>query len=113
MQIVRDKISLDELKKMSEKMPHSLVKAVVDIENNSMAVDADIHADEESLLLGEGLSQEFLWGINLYPYKSTDEWIEFYSTINLKPFCGNRSRWVEDKNVQEKIKKIVDELVIR
>lgn len=51
MQIIREKITLDELKKMSEKMHDNLVKAVVDVENHVMVVDAGMHADEEMMLL--------------------------------------------------------------
>lgn len=54
MQLVKDKISLEELKKMSEKMFSNLVKAVVDIEQEIMVVDAELHADKEELLLESG-----------------------------------------------------------
>ena len=111
MKIVKDVITLDELKKMSENMSDSLVKVVVDIENRIMAVDADMHVDEESLLLEEGSFQGNLQGINIYPYKSFDEWIEFDSMINLRSSFGNKTRGVEDKQIQETIKNIVTELV--
>lgn len=105
MLIIRDKITIDELKEMSQKMSDSLVKAVVDVDQNIIAVDAAMHVDEESLLLEEGSSQESLWSINIYPYKSEKEWIEFDSMINLRPSSGNRSRGVDNKDLQEKIKK--------
>jgi len=111
MQIVREKITLEELKKMSEKMHDNLVKAVVDIEKNIMVVDAGMHADEEVVLLEEGSQQEDLWGINIYPYQSIDKWIEFDSMINLRPSYGNKTRSVDDIKVQERIKKIVEALV--
>jgi hypothetical protein len=44
-----------------------LVKAVVDVQRGVMAVDADLHSDEEALLLADGSRQEHLWGINIYP----------------------------------------------
>ena len=50
MKIVRDFISIQELREMSEKMWNGLVKAVVDIEQKIMVVDAELHADEELLL---------------------------------------------------------------
>jgi hypothetical protein len=112
MLIVRTSISPEELKKMSEKMYGGLVKAVVDIEQNIMAVDAELHADEEMLLLDEGSKQENLWGINIYPDNIGREgWIEFDSMINLRPSQGNRSRSVEDKNIQKKIISIVQKLI--
>ena len=114
MQIVYEKISLDELKKMAEKMFGSLIKAVVDIEKGIMAIDAGLHADEEQLLLDEANSQqEHLWGINLYPERFPEQnWIIFDSMINLRPSYGNRTRGVDDPRIQEKITTIVTKMVV-
>lgn len=112
MQLVDKKITVDELKKMSEKMDGRLVKAVVDVEKDCMVVDAEMHADIESMLLENDSSQEYLWGINLYPDAyPKDEWIEFDSMINIRPSWGNRSRSVDDPQIREKIRKIVGTLV--
>ncbi|PIP27833.1 MAG: hypothetical protein COX29_04360 [Candidatus Moranbacteria bacterium CG23_combo_of_CG06-09_8_20_14_all_35_22] len=111
MKIVKDKISVNELKEMSQKMFGNLVKAVVDVEKEIMAVDADLHADEERLLLENGSEQKNLWGINFYPENSKDDFIEFDSMINLRPSQGNRSRGVDDVQEQKKILKVVDKLV--
>ena len=112
MQIVRDSISVDELKKMAENMYGGLVKAVVDLEKGIMAVDAELHADEEAFLLDEGSKQENLWGINIYPeHIGSDDWIEFDSMINLRPSQGNRSRSVDNKETQKKIIEIVSRIV--
>lgn len=47
MQIIRNKITISELSKMSEKMfERKIVKAVVDVDKGIMAVDAEMHADE-------------------------------------------------------------------
>ncbi len=114
MQIVREKISLQELQSMSEKMFGSMVKAVVDIEQGIMVVDAGLHADEEYLLLEEGSKQDYLWGINIYPEKiGTERFIVFDSMINLRPSWGNKSRSVEDPKIQEKIKSVVHKLVAK
>jgi hypothetical protein len=109
MQIVTKKISVTELEKMSKKMFGNLVKAVVDIEKKLMAVDADMHADEEQILLEEGSKQEHLWGINLYPEQhGTDEWIEFDSMINIRPVQGNRSRGIDNPEIRNQIINIVN-----
>lgn len=113
MHIVREKITLDELKEMSKKMQYSLVKVVVDIERYIMAIDAGMHADAQTLLLEDGSSQENLWGINIYPYEPIETWIEFYSTINMRPLHGNRTRGVDDMRTQQMIKKIVNSMVAR
>ena len=111
MQIVKEKILIDDLKKMSEKMFSQLVKAVVDTDQEIMVVDAEMHADEEELLLENGSSQGNLWGINIYPYETGDNWIEFDSMINIRPSWGNKSRSVDDPKIREKIIKIVYKLV--
>ena len=111
MKIVNSSISLAELKQMAQSKFGDLVKAVVDIERGIMAVDAELHADEEALLIENGSNQEYLWGINLYPGLKKDEWIEFDSMINLKPRQGTLSRGVGDGGLRGKIVDLVDKLV--
>ncbi|MFH1187639.1 MAG: DUF5674 family protein [bacterium] len=111
MLIIRNKISVEELKKIAEESFGDMVKAVVDIEREIMTVGGELHADEEKLLLEDGSKQEFLWGINIYPTVLGADWIEFDSMINLRPSQGNRSRGVEDSAIKEKIIKAVNKLV--
>ncbi len=110
--IIKDQISIGELKKMASAEFGDVVKAVVDIEQGIMAVGGELHADEEVLLTEkENSKREHTWGINLYPMKSGDEQIEFDSMINLKPSFGNRSRDVENPETKEKIKTILKKLI--
>jgi hypothetical protein len=112
MKIIKDKIKITELKQMSEKMFGNLVKAVLDIEKEIMALDAEMHADEEAELLKKGSKQNNLWGINLYPENyGKNDFIEFDSMINIRPKQNNRSRGVDDPNLKNKIIKIVNKLV--
>ena len=88
------------------------VKAVVDIQQELMAIGGELHADEEVLLSEQyGSQREYTWGINLYPEKSGDEFIEFDSMINLKPQFGNRSRDVENLEIRKTIIGIVLKLI--
>lgn len=107
------KTSLLELKKMAEKMFGEFVKAVVDIEQNVMVVDAELHADQESFLLDHGSSQSNLWGINLYPDNPDNKFIEFDSMINIRPWQENRSRGVDNPEIQKKIIATVKLLVMK
>ena len=113
MKIVRDVIELVELKGMAERGFGTLVKAVVDVEAGIMAVDAELHSDQEALLLENGSTQRDLWGINLYPDVAGDDWLEFDSMINLRPGSGNRGRGVDDPALRERIREIVTRLVRR
>ena len=111
MKIIKDSIAIAELQEMSQKMFGNLVKAVVDIERGIMAVDAELHADEERTLLDNGSKQKDLWGINLYPELTGEDFVEFDSMINLRPSQGNRSRGVDSMEIQNKIQEIVSKLV--
>lgn len=104
-------ITRGELTLMAAAMFGDLVKAVVDIRQEVMAVDAELHSDEEAFLLGEGSAQEDLWGINLYPALAGNDFVEFDSMINLRPSRGNRSRGVEDAAIRGRILAIVGGIV--
>ena len=108
-----DPIALSELKAMAADMFGDMVKAVVDVERRVMAVDAELHADEEAALLESGSRQADLWGINLYPDMRGEDFVEFDSMLNLRPARGNRSRGVEDRALRERIIAVVDELAGR
>lgn len=88
-----------------------MIKAVVDVRRRVMAVGGELHSDEEAALLDDGSRQEDLWGINLYLDEPGEEWIEFDSMVNLRPWQGNRSRGVEDAALRESIREIVAALV--
>jgi len=111
MKIIKDKISIAELNEMAIRKFGNLVKAVVDVKNQIMAVDADLHADEEAVLLENGSLQKDLWGINIYPELTGSDFVEFDSLINLRPSQGNRSRGVDDAEIKKKILEIVNRLV--
>ena len=84
-----------------------MVKGVVDVAERKIALDAEMHADLESLLLQEGSLQKNLWGFNLYPEMEGDDFLEFDSLINIRPNQGNRSRGVDDPAIRECIKDII------
>src|SRR5258705_14020907 len=101
--LIESKIEKSKLAEIAKERFGDLVKAVVDIEREVMLLGADLHADEEEVLLEQGSRQQDLWGINLYPGKSGEEFIEFDSMINLRPSQGNYSRYVDDPAIRQKI----------
>ena len=110
--IIKDPISKETVKQIAKEQFGDLVKLVIDIEQEIMAIGGELHADEEVLLMEqEGSRRENTWGINIYPEKPLEEWIEFDSMINIKPFLGNRSRNIEDPIIREKIRNIVRKYV--
>jgi hypothetical protein len=110
-EVINTAVSLEHLRRLAEAGFGNLVKAVVDIERRIMAVDGELHADEEAVLIEMGSDQRHLWGINIYPDLPGDDRIEFDSMINIRPAQGNRSRGVDDPAIRERIVQIVGELV--
>jgi hypothetical protein len=88
-----------------------LVKAVVDVRLELIALDGDMDADLEALLLENGSSQEDLWGVNLYPDLQPEDFLEFDSMINMRPSQGNMSRGVDDEQLRQVIIAVVREWV--
>lgn len=110
--LIKELISKERLKDVASQRFGDLVKAVVDIKKNIMAIGGELHADEEAFLLEQGSKQRDLWGINIYPdLLSTDQMIEFDSMINVRPSQNNRSRSVEDSTIQHRIIEIVNNLI--
>ena len=111
MQILTEKISREQLKELASNTFVDMIKCVADVNRGLLAVDAELHADLESMLLEQGSEQEFLWGFNLYPDETGDDFIEFDSLINIRAWQGNRSRDVVDENVRKQIKELVSKFV--
>ena len=110
-QVVRATIPLEELQRISREQFGDFVKAVVDIGQGVMAIGAELHADEEALLIEQGARQADVWGINIYPDRPPAERIEFDSMINVRPSQGNRSRSVEEPAIRRRIEEVVSELI--
>jgi len=113
MEIIREKITLARLQELAQERFGDMVKAVVDVERGIMAIDGELHSDEEALLLEDGSHQCDLWGINLYPEVNGQDWLEYDSMINLRPSQGNRSRGIDDPAVRQRIALVAEKLVAR
>jgi hypothetical protein len=89
-----------------------MIKSVVDVRRGILVIGGELHSDEEAALLEDGSRQEDLWGLNLYPAETGEDWLEFDSMINVRPSQANRSRGVEDERLRALIRRIVDERVV-
>ncbi|NLD11410.1 MAG: hypothetical protein GX671_06650 [Clostridiales bacterium] len=90
-----------------------MVKAVVDVDQELIAVNAELHSDLEQLLLDNGSRQESLYGINIY---YDDGEIEYDSLINPPrnreagyPRVG---RYVADPQARERIEEVVKKWIV-
>ena len=89
-----------------------MIKFVVDVRKDVMAIGGSMHADAEAVLLENGSNQSDVWGGNFFPKNPAASQIELHSLINIRPGDGNRALIVQDNLLAEKIKKIVTHLLM-
>ena len=111
MKILQQPITRAELKVLAQNTFGDMVKAVADVRKGLLALDADLHADLERMLLEEGSTQENLWGLNLWVDEEGEDFIEYDSLINIRSWQGNPSRDVENPEVRAAIKSIVEQFI--
>lgn len=105
-------IKLSELVEMAKKMYEPMVKADVDLAKQVVLVDMPMHVDGESQFIESGSKQEDVWGINLHPAKfGTENFVEFDSMINIRPWHNNSSRYVEDEDTRHEILSLIQEVI--
>ena len=110
--IIKIPIAVQELAEMAKDQFGDWIKVVVDIEKGIMAVGGDLHADEEAVLLENDCNQKNLWGANIWFEKNGDERLQFDSMINIRPAQGNRGRIIEILEIREKVRNVINNLVV-
>lgn len=111
MKIITKSLPLSDLRQMADATFGNLIKAVVDIDRELIAIDAELHSDLEALLLEDGSKQNSLWGINLYPEIKGDNFIEFDSMINIRPSQSNRSRGIENDEIRKRVIEVISKRI--
>lgn len=115
MVILSEPISREQLLHIEEQtFFEDMMKCVADLEKGLLAVNADLHADLETLLLENGSKQTSLYGFNII----YDDWeIEYDSLINPPrnrdagyPRAG---RTVADPAARERIEEIVEKWILK
>lgn len=110
--VIKNPITRFELQQIAKERFGDLVKGAVDIEQGIMVLGGELHIDEEVVLIEQEKSKsENVWGINLYPAKEDETFVEFDSMINIKPNLGNRSRGVDNEKIKNKVIEIVNKLI--
>ena len=110
--IYKEKISKQEMKGFLGNPFSDMIKFVVDIKKEIVAMGGELHSDAEALLLENGSAQGDLWGGNFYPANPQENQIEYSSLINIRPSAGNRSMEVKDETVKAKMREVVQRLLL-
>lgn len=110
--IVKEKITKEELKEIAKEFYQNMVKAVVDINQGIMAVGGELHVDSNEVLIKQGSNQKDLWGINIFLDRPRENYLEFYSMINIRPQDGNPQQEIQLPGIKDKIFEIVNKLIL-
>ena len=100
-----------ELRRLVSAYFDDMVKYVVDLEQQLIAIGGEMHADAEQVLLDTGSHQANLWGANYYPGRGREDCIEYTALINIRPATGNRGMELLDPALREKLRVITFALV--
>jgi len=84
-ELYREKISKPDLVKLAQETYQEMIKAVVDLKKEIIALGGDLHADAEAKLIDAGSDQGDLWGINIYMDRNIETRIAYTSLINIRP----------------------------
>ena len=107
-EIIKEKIDKEYLKKFLDNPFHQVIKFVVDIEKQIIAFGGELHSDAAELLVEQGSDNRNLWGGNLRFFENE---IEYTSLINIKPTENSFSMDIKDKDIIMKIDKTIEKLV--
>lgn len=107
--IIKEPISIKTIKEKHNHFFKRMVKIVIDVKKEIIALDGEMHADLEGLLLNKGSRQNDLWGANTYFDKPHDP--EYTSLINIRPAQRNRSMEVQDEKIRKKMRNIIQKLI--
>lgn len=111
-QIIKKKISKDELARIVKENYGTMAKVDVDIKKEILAIGGEWHSEGDELLNQDGSSREDVWGIDFYPWKSSAERIEYNSLINIKPSVGHKKMEIQDNEIKQKISNIIEKLLL-
>ncbi|KKW20057.1 MAG: hypothetical protein UY63_C0002G0016 [Parcubacteria group bacterium GW2011_GWA2_51_10] len=109
--IIKDPVSLEEVRSLAEEIYQDMIKGAVDIEREIIALGGEWHMDANAALLSEGSAQENIWGFNIHVDERGDEAVKYVSLINIRPQQGNRSMEIQDQELRRKIRVLIAQII--
>ena len=109
--IIRNIIPAEELLPIASAWYGDMIKGVVDIEKEILALGGEYHMDANTVLTENGSRQSDVWGFNIHINKPREEWIECLSLINIRPAQGNRGMHIENATLREKMCTIINKKI--
>jgi len=111
--IVENTITMDEVRELAQEFYRTMIKGVIDVEREIIALGGEYHMDANTILIENGSKQINVWGFNIRFDKQENEMIEYTSLINIRPNQGNMAMELLDQNLRKKIKEIINKIIIK
>jgi hypothetical protein len=104
-------VSPAELARLVSLYYGDMVKYVVDVDSERIALGGRMHADAERVLLAAGSAPSSLWGAKYFPGRGRERCIEYTSQINVRPSQGNPSLEIRDPAIRARVRELTFALV--
>lgn len=111
--IIKEPVGLDTVAEIAKEFYGEMIKGVADIEREIIALGGEWHRDAREVLLKDGSSKENTWGFRFYLDRPKESDIEYVSHINIRPTEGNHDIYIEDPGIRERVKDLVDKLILK
>ncbi len=112
--ILRQRVSMDEIRQMQPQCFEDMVKIVIDAKREMVAVNLEMHSDLGIELYDDGSEEQDLFGANIF-YE--DHSIEWSSTLNIRQNRriqnGTYGRVITDQPTIDRLTDIVDRWIAR
>ena len=111
--IVREKILKQDLAQITKENFGNMVKVAIDVSREILAIGGEWHSQGDELLSKEeGYSSKNVWGVNFYPWNAPEKRIDYISLINIKPSFGHRQMEIQDEEIRETARMIIEKLLL-
>lgn len=110
--IITKPITKSEALEIAKEFYIDMVRGVVDIEKEIIALGGEYHMDANIVIVENGSKQNNVWGFNIYPEIKGNDWIRYTSLINIRPTMNNRDMEIGDKDIRDRMKEIIEKLII-
>lgn len=107
--IIEKPITRAEVTELAKEFYGEMVKGVVDIKREILALGGEWHMDANMKLIELGSTQDVVWGFNFYP---AEDRIEYASLINIRPAQNNRKIEIQDDALKRKMEQVIRKFLI-
>lgn len=109
--IIKEPIFRGVVGEIAKEFYGNMVKGVVDVEREILALGGEWHADANTVLIENGSEQKNVWGFNFFLDRSDGKEIEYVSLINIRPAQNNRKIEIQDFELRDKMGKIIRKFI--